>query len=65
VADDLERETGIKTHDYQNRYNSLKGKFLWVGLKREYAEHVNGVPIGQQEDQEVDGGRWWLVLRRP
>jgi hypothetical protein len=65
MADDRERETGIKTHDHQGRYDSLEGKFLWVGLKREHAEHVNGVPVCQREDGEVDGGRWWLVLRRP
>jgi hypothetical protein len=65
VADDPERGTRIRTHDHQDRYNSLEGKFLWVGLKREYVEHVNGVPVCLQEDGEVDGGRWWLVLRRP
>jgi hypothetical protein len=65
MADDPEREIRTQTHDQRDRYSSLEGRFLWVGLKREYVEHVNGVPVYLREDGEVDGGTWWLVLRKP
>src|SRR5271170_6527303 len=50
MANDPEREIRTQTHDQRDRYSSLEGKFLWVGLKREYVEHVNGVPVHLRED---------------
>jgi hypothetical protein len=55
------------THNLpKTRLSTLKnGHYTWVGLRRHRAELVDGPAVRELVNGEVDGGTWWLVLRKP
>jgi hypothetical protein len=40
------------------------GCYMWVGLRRDRRELVDGPAVRGLVNGEVDGGTWWLVLRK-
>jgi hypothetical protein len=60
---DTDTDTDATHH---TRLGTLKkAHYTWTGLRRDRAELVDGPAVRGLPDGQVDGGTWWLVLRKP
>lgn len=44
-------------------FTTLGKRVTWVGLKRDRLEQLDGTPVRQLPQGDVDGGTWRLLLR--
>src|SRR5258706_1526704 len=43
----------------------LGQRTAWLGLVRDRGEMDDGLPVREMPTGEIDGGTWWLKLKRP
>lgn len=43
----------------------LGKRTAWLGLVRDRGEMDDGLPVREMPTGEIDGGTWWLKLKKP